>query len=386
MIFLVSTTRRESAITEPSGYLYAIDLERQQIVRRCYPMEPPLRKFDGNVRGGMRGCKGIAIRDDQIALSNYSGVYRFDEGWNFLGSITHPSCAGIHDIAFQGDTIWVTVSRADLLMQFELSGRLLRYVHMRLPSPLTRAMNWNPPILLEPEGILHGDIDFRDPRTHDDTYDRTHVNGVSVLSDDEILVNLGFILDNQYLSQLRFKKWLIKYGVWSAVLEINARLRSWLGMNHSPSPMILHLTKSRAAVVRLSEDGLPAPCLIFHNLVVPSHSLLVLPDLTAITLNTTTGEVVHFEPKECRIISSTKVTDGFLRGVTVFPDGRLVLGSQTELITFDLESLRVLDRMEYTGDKNEAVYDIALLPPHYSLPPETITLPELAFSWANARE
>jgi hypothetical protein len=88
-------------------------------------------------------------------------------------------------------------------------------------------------------------------------------------------------------------------------------------------------------------------------------------------LNTTKGEVVHFEASTGDVISNTKVTDGFLRGVTLLPDGSLLLGSKGELLKFDLSSCQILDSFRITDDKNESVYDLMVLPSHYSLPPES---------------
>ncbi|MCJ7661096.1 MAG: hypothetical protein MUO67_18260, partial [Anaerolineales bacterium] len=113
---LVSTVRRHTSATDPSGYLYVVDLDRKRAIQRSTIIEPPYHEFDTNLRGGMRGCKGIAIREDQVVISNYSVIFRYDPEWNLLGTFTHPSCAGVHDIMFQGETLWVTSARTDILM------------------------------------------------------------------------------------------------------------------------------------------------------------------------------------------------------------------------------------------------------------------------------
>ena len=376
MIALITTTRRRSLHTEPSGYIYSLDLDENKVLRRSYNIEPPHREADKNVRGGLRGSKGIAVRNDQIALSNYSAVFRFDPDWNYLGGITHPSCAGIHDILFQGDTIWLTGSRADLLMQFDLSGNLLRYFYMRQPSPANEALNWKPPIQLQSEGILDGQIDFRDPRTHDDSFDSAHVNSICILPDGEIFVSLGFILAREYNTLLQIKKWLIERGVWLKFLNLNRKMRGFLWLKDAPSDLVFHPTKSRAAVMRVSFNGAHSLCLAFSDIIVPSHSLLRLVDDTVIYLNTSTGEVVNFEPYEGKILSETKVTDGFLRGVTALSDNLLIMGSRGELIKFDRERKAVTERITISDDPSEAIYDIKILPPHYSLPPVNFIVPQ----------
>jgi len=69
------------------------------------------------------------------------------------------------------------------------------------------------------------------------------------------------------------------------------------------------------------------------------------------------------------VLSSTKVTEGFLRGVKALNKDTLILGSKGELLTFDIPTRRVLGTMRLSDDPNESVYDIQFLPEHYSLPP-----------------
>ena len=78
---------------------------------------------------------------------------------------------------------------------------------------------------------------------------------------------------------------------------------------------------------------------------------------------------LHFDPADGRILSSTVVTDGFLRGGTLLDEHTLLMGSRGELITFHLPSRQVLGRLPISADPKEAVYDIKRLPEHYALPP-----------------
>jgi len=56
-ILLVSTIRRHIPYTEPSGFLYTIDLKQERILRRCHIIEPAFREVDNNPRGGLRGSR-----------------------------------------------------------------------------------------------------------------------------------------------------------------------------------------------------------------------------------------------------------------------------------------------------------------------------------------
>jgi hypothetical protein len=320
----------------------------------------------------MRGSKGIAVRNDQIALSNYSMIYRYDPQWNLLGVVTHPSCAGIHDIMFEGDTLWVSSARTDMVMQFSISGELLRYFFMREPSPATDALKWNPPVLLKGDQIYEGVIDFRDPRTHEkETFDRAHVNSVCVLPNGEVLVSMGFIFGGDFAALLRLKKQLVKWGVWRGFVAVNRRIRNAFEKNSKTMDdnLITKPAKAQSAVVRISSDGTRSLCFVLPNVTAPSHSLHNLPDGTVIYLSTTDGSVLHIDPRSGDILSSTKVTDGFLRGITSLDDRTLLLGTRGELLTYDLSAKRVVKRMKIPMDLNEAVYDIKRLPSHYSMPP-----------------
>ena len=374
-ILLASTVRRHIPANEPSGYLYAIDLEQEKILKKCSIVEPVFRQLDDNPRGGMRGSKGIAIRTDQLALANFSMVLRYDPQWNLLGVITHPSCAGIHDILFQEDSLWVCSARTDFLHQFDLQGNILQSFYLREPSPAIAKLKWRPERLLKPSQMRAGHTDFRNPTTHEkESYDRAHVNSVGVLSNGDVLVSLGFVFGGEFATMLRLKKRLIKWGAWSALRAANRQVRNTLGLaeKNMDNNLVVKPIKAQSDVVRLSPDGPHELCLELPDMTAPSHSLLVLPDDSAIYLNTSAGEVVHFNPSTRQILSSTKVTDGFLRGVTSLDERCLLLGSRGELIRFNLPSLKTEGRIMLTEDANEAVYDVKVLPPHYALPPDSL--------------
>lgn len=368
---LVTSIRRHTPPTVPSGYIYHIDAGRGRVLQRCTMIEPAYRAEDTNPRGGMRGGRGISIRPDQIAIANASVIYRYDPEWNLLGIISHPSAAAIHDVFFHNGSLWLTAARNDLVMQFDLDGRLVRHSYLREPSPAVRALNWKPPVLLKPEAVAAGAIEFRDPRTHEEeTYDRAHVNSLCALPDGDLLVSMGLVLGTKFSKLLYLKSRLVKAGVWPAVLAVNRSLRTLLGMKKNMhSDLLVQPARAQSAVVRLSLDGRHQLVLALSGATVPSHTLLALPDETVIYLNTTAGEVVQFDPHTGWVIASTRVTDGFLRGAALIGPGKLLLGSRRDLLTFDLQQRKVIDVLTITEDNNESVYDIKLLPEHYASPP-----------------
>lgn len=368
---IVSTTRRHTQPNEVSGYLYLIDVVAQRVIQRSTIIEPPYRALETNPRGGMRGCKGISIRPDRIAIANSAAIFHYDPTWNLCGVFSHPSCSAIHDIAFQGDMLWVTSSRTDLLLQFDLDGKLQKHYYLRQPSPALDQLGWHPPRLLTDEQILQGKIDFRNPATHDElAFDRAHVNSVCFLSSGEVLTSLGQIVNTELAVTLRLKVLLMRLGLWPIVLWMNRRLGSVFRIKKGlHSDLVVRPAKARSAVVRISPAGAHELCLEITSVNTPSHSLLVLPDDTALYLNTHKGEVVHFNPRSGEVHSSTKVTDGFLRGVAALQKQSYLMGSRGVLITFDLDAHQVLGSFKFTDDPKESVYDIKILPNHYLPPP-----------------
>jgi hypothetical protein len=371
--FLITTIRRHTPFTEPSGYIYVLDAKNQQVLQRSDMIEPAYREVDTNPRGGMRGSRGISVEGDRIAIANASVVYLYNPQWNLQGIISHPSAAAIHDIHFHGGTLWAAAARNDLLMQFDLNGRLLNHYYLRKPSPGTRALNWQPRILLTPETVRNGAIEFRDPRTHDEeTYDHAHANSLCFLPNGDMLASLGLVLNTSFSTLLRIKARLVRAGVWPRLLAANRQIRTALRLKKNVhSDLVLQPARAKSAVFRIAPDGAHDLVLALSGATVPSHSLLALPDETVIYLNTTAGSVVHFSPETGQVQSETRITEGFLRGVAPFANGKFLMGSKNEVITFDVNGLKVIDTFKISEDKNESVYDIKALPDHFDMPPES---------------
>jgi hypothetical protein len=314
------------------------------------------------------------VREDQIALANFSRILRYDPNWNLLGEISNPTCAGIHDILFEGDTLWVAAARADLLLQFDLSGNLLRHYYLRDPSPMLAELGWKPPRLLSAAEIQNGKIDIRHPlNIEKESFDRAHVNSVCFLKNGDLLVSLGFVFGDKFAALLRLKIWLIRAGVWPVFKELNRHLQTLLGrkQKNTDANLVFKPARALSALVRITSEGKRSVALRLEKMTAPSHSLLLLPDQTVIYLNTTDGEVIHFDPDAMQVKSATKVTDGFLRGATALADGTILLGSLGEILFFDLRTRQLLSTMRITDHPKEAVYDIKVLPEHYATPPDS---------------
>lgn len=377
-ILLVTTVRRNCSSDEPSGYLYAIDWEKREVLRRAPMIDSPHRAHDPNARGGVRGAKGITIHGNEVCIGNYSHVFRFDSAWRPIGAITHPSCASIHDIEHDGRSIWVASSRNDLVFQFDLSGKILKCHDLRALSSANDDLGWKPPLVLSERDILTGKIDFTDPRTHDlETFDAAHVNSLCALPNGDVLVSLGIVW-GRLTTLFRIKKALKQLKLWDVFVAVNQGVTKLLGLkSHTHSKLVVQPAKARSAIVRLRKDGTRQLCLEVPGTAVPSHSVRLLADGTVLYLNTSAGEVVHFDPQgnkngTGKLISTTRVAEGFLRGMTNLSRFAVVMGNKTELLSFDVATRSVIERWNYTTDPNESVFDIKLLPAGFALPPEKL--------------
>lgn len=368
---ILTTVRRYCPADEPSGHIYTINVEEQKITTRSVLIDPPYRAVDTNPRGGLRGGKGIAIREDQIAVANASMVFRYDPQWNLLGTITHPACAVIHEVFYEGESLWVTSTQTDLLMKFSLKGELERYYSARELLPAIQTLGWRPPIVLDDRQVYAGKTDFRDPSSHEKSiYDRSHLNSACAMPDGTILISLGYVLQGQHASLLFVKNRFIQWGIWPLVVRTNQILRNILGLKKERhSEMVIRPDDTKSAVIGVAPDGTSRLCLALSKVKTPSHSLLILPDHTVIYLNTTTGEVINFDAMSGETIFTVKVTDGFLRGAALSSENTLLLGSNGELITFDLPSRSVVARMQISNDPQESICDIKILPTHFASPP-----------------
>lgn len=373
---LVTTVRRNTPTGEASGHLYAIDLVRRQVLRKIPMIEPQHRALDPNARGGLRGGKGMFCLDNELLMGNFDTIFRFDPNWELKGAITHPSCAAIHDLVVCDDLVWVTSARNDSLVGFTLDGELKHVRYLREPSPALQDLGWKPPRLLSTHDLLHGTIDFRDPRTHEHTlYDAAHINSVCALPDGDLLVSLGIIW-GRMTTLFHARTVLRKIGVWSVLMGANRLVRSTLGMGkRMHTDLVVQPMTARSAVLRIDRKGTASLCLQLKGVAVPSHSLRARPDGTVLYLNTYGGEVVQFDPQAGQVLHSTKVTEGFLRGATELSEQTIVCGSKGEVLVFDVAARKVLDSFRYSQDTHESVFDIRVLPPHFALPPERLPEP-----------
>jgi len=368
---IISTASRHKAPEEASGHYYIVDIDSFQILQCSEIIEPPHREFDTNPRGGVRGGKGIFIREDIVILSNSSSVFIYDHNWVPLSIISHPSLGGIHDLCVVGDTLWITSSRNDLLFCFDFQGKILDYFDFRKMPHVFSEIKWKPKPFLSEKQVLSGKIDFRDPRTHDpNVSDASHINGVDQLPTGDLLVSLGLLINTNFSNLLLLKKWLLEKGLWKKWLALNRLIsRTFSLKKHMHSDMVIQPARAFSAVVKISKNRQVEPCISFFGPTVPSHSVRILQDGTAVYLNTTNGEILHFSPETREIFSKEVIGKKFLRGVRQTKDGNLLVGDNQLLYRYDHIQKQIITTMKISDDPHEAIYDIFIMPDDLGLPP-----------------
>ncbi|MBG0786390.1 MAG: hypothetical protein H0S79_14935 [Anaerolineaceae bacterium] len=372
-IVLIPTALRKSKAFEPSGYLVVYDTEKHEIIQRTEIIEPPYRNVDPNPRGGYRGLKGISFLENRVAVANASTIFIYDEAWEPVNYFFHPTCAGFHDILLTEHGVWVTSARTDILALMDFDGEIIKYFDLRSNDLINHYAKTPIQPILSDRAIRKGKYDYRNPLSHDSAItDSLHVNSFAFLENGDLLVSCGLV---RVISRYHFHKWnnQLKNTIFTGLLPWLYDTYQKLLVKEKNKFEATKITKeeSYSLILRSSKSGSLKESLVLDHCVVPSHSIRILQDKTAIYLDTSSGEILHFDPITNEIFSRTKIGEHFLRGACQLPDGTLLIGDNNILIHFDLSTLNVISKVEFSEDPTEGVFDIKLLPENFSLPPDS---------------
>jgi len=373
-LLLISTCWRYTPSNHPSGRLIVFDINKNDIIRSCEIIEPPYRFMDPNPRGGFRGLKGIAVHEDFIAIANASTIFIYDKNWNLIKYFWHPSCAGIHDIIFQNESIWVTSTRNDLLFQFDFNGRITNFINFRDFHFINSVAPQTSKNFLSKKMILEGKINFRDPRTHDHAFcDLLHVNSLAFLDKGDLLISCGLIKE---ANQFQFHQLINRVKMFDSLFLLNYlhKLYEFLPINNKNKREKngkFQKRHSKSLIIKLSKHNEIIGSFIIDNCSVPSHSLRILDRDSAIYLNSTSGELIFLDTSKTKFLYKTKVESTFLRGVTILDDKTIFLGDNNYLIHYNLLNNKISTRTLISDDPNEAIFEIDILPDNFTLPPKS---------------
>lgn len=370
---IVSTSIRRVPPDVPSGHLYVVDLDTLKIRQKTGMIEAPYRQFDLNPRGGIRGVKGMGLFQNELAVANYSVLFIFDCKWNLVRAMTHPSVSGIHEIYFTEHGIWVTSTANDMLVKFDRDGNLheLDYLRMRqdLLSPLQGPSRQN----LSRSDIMAGRMDFRN-RSHfrTDDYDRLHLNGIDMYPDGRIVMSLGLIVGELFATMDILKTLMMRLGIWSSFLAFNRWVRARLALKkHVLSDLVAQPLMASSAIVSGHPKAGWQTHLQYPTAQNPSHSPRLLEDGTILYLDSSRGKLIHFD-KQGNILADPVISDKFLRGLLILPNGQLAIGAGNSLLFYDLTRQEIVTHLELAEAEDTSIFDIKLLPENFDLPPESL--------------
>jgi hypothetical protein len=156
---------------------------------RIVPNDPQIDEAS-NPRGGIRGGRGVVRLDnDHIIVASYHSLLIYNNDLKLVDKHSHPLMSGIHAIALEKDTVWVTSTSIDVLLGYSLKSRNAHTVFDATSLACADALG------VKPRG-LDLSLDYRaDPSVV--RGDTTHLNSVLVLG-DRLLVLLnkfGAIVD-----------------------------------------------------------------------------------------------------------------------------------------------------------------------------------------------
>jgi hypothetical protein len=373
---IVTTIVREAPHDQSSGSVYTIDLDPLRVTGYMPIIEAPLRQFDPNPRGGLRGGRGMTLVGDSLCLANSVAIFRFDKDWRLLQTFSHPSGADIHDITFHDGYVWAMSSRNDLALAFDSTGRLHRVVNLYALWRATQKQSPLQSVGLTDHALASGTLDFRDPRTHTKRHhDHLHANSLAFRPDGSLLFLFGLVSSLRLELLLDLKHLLQKHGWWKPLVWLNQLLIRWFRL-HPPkqTELATGLATGKAAMITLRPDGQPALSFLRHKTIIPMHSLQIQPDDTVLFNDTNAQEIVHLHLASGTTLARIEVPQGFLRGLLLEADNLLIAGNQNYLQFVDLKKQQLLDQFKISDNPKESVYDIKMLPTAFQPLPDRFPL------------
>jgi hypothetical protein len=367
----VTSIVRHATENQFSGFLRVLDLEQGTVRLKSHIPESAHRADDPNPRGGFRGAKGIGATSDRLVFANSERLFVLDRTWQLVNDITHPWMGAIHDILAEDAGIWVTCTNCDLLLKMGWDGEVLDYWSWRFDVDLARAIGFRSPPRFNPT------LDYRTPRGNQGgVYNMVHVNAVA-RGPDGLLLSFGRILNKSTLRKRRIRGWL---GRGAAAFRIEKRR---LPPAKMPFPAG-RIPGSSFAVVclrngsrPLHDDGRGDIVLHQHGIEVPNHNVSQVADLL-IYSDSNRKRIVAYDIKKRTQKWAVAIPESasFPRGLARVGEDKLLIGSQapTALHTLDVSLGKFVSSFVFSGEKNESVFGITVLPDSFNDPPKELII------------
>ena len=335
MRLIVSTVVRESIYgRQTTGYLYDVDWDSGTVAQRIPVPEPRHPESDRNPRGGARGGRGIAITPAGVVLANYDTLFTFDENWKIVDERSHPLFVGLHEIAWDGSSLWLTATLVDAILRAHPDGEV--------------EVAWDPHsrdaaarLGLEPRRRpLNGSVDYRLPGAP--TIDHCHLNCVT-LRNDALVVNLGLVKPAEQ-------------GLASRVRRLGGRTARGVGNGSRRG-------ESGRSVIAKVRGGEMTTVVALEKHSLPTHNGQFLGEDRVVLNDSTRNRLRAFAAGDSTETHSIAIPGTWLRGLAPVGEDAVVVGSAPASLTMvDLKSGKVCDRVTLSGDSNEAVHGLEVWP------------------------
>jgi hypothetical protein len=343
MRLIATTVVRESIRgKQKMGFIYDVDWDGRQLLRRLPVPDPRFPESDDNPRGGIRGGRGVVPTRRGLVVANYDTLYRYDDDWNVLDAFSHPLFVGIHEIDWDGEHLWATSTGIDAVLRVTLDGEA-----KAAWDPHTRDLASRFGLRRRPHPI-DGSVDYRVREAP--LIDQCHINSVT-RRDGDLVVNCG-LMRRARAAPIRIAK------------RLGRRARGKLGASgRTADPGLRNAGPSM--VVRVGAEGASTEVLVEsgpHDF--PTHNGQLLDGSRVIVNDSTAGAVRIFELDGGLEIRRTEIQGTWLRGLERIDPARIVVGTApAAIVLIDLERGVVEDRLQLSDDPNEAIHGLSLCPP-----------------------
>jgi hypothetical protein len=120
---VVSSVVRSAHKGESHGGVYLVDLGTEKI-EQVIDWNDPTINWEG--RGADRGLRGIAFHGDLLYLAASDEVFVYDKGFQQRASVKNRYLKHCHEIAIDGNTLYMTSTGFDSVLEYDLVSRAFR--------------------------------------------------------------------------------------------------------------------------------------------------------------------------------------------------------------------------------------------------------------------
>jgi hypothetical protein len=333
------TTVVRAAPQQRGGELVKLDWERKRIEARVpmAPVDPPV--VDPNPRGSTRGGRGVLLDGDELFAASYHSLDVFDRDLRPVRRVSNGLFAGLHELAWQEDTIWASATCIDCAARVDRSGRLLEFWSPR-EDPVVAERLKLPSLAIDPRA---------DNRTCNVTADTLHPGHVHL---NAVAVHEGrpLVLLNRYGMIVRLKP--------TEILVDDASLRGCHNLVVSRRGSILVNDTVRRAIRVYDRGGKP----------VKTIELLRDPAMRRIRRRHVIREVGCWLAKNGRphrvfgpLMHNVAVAKPlFLRGLCETSTRTLLVGiSPASILEVDVDTGEVVDAFQFSKNVHVCVHGLA---------------------------